>query len=492
MASFAPGLRRLAVRASPSLFVCRQCQRQQPQWRSSPSRVLDTIVRSQQQTRSFTQTKAPLNFSSNAVIADKPSASIAAQAVAKAKKATKKRAWPETNSKSVGYWLVGSAVSVFGIVVWGGLTRLTESGLSITEWRPVTGSMPPMNQEDWESEFEKYRASPEFKLLNPHMDLAEFKKIYFMEWSHRLWGRFIGMSFVLPTLYFIARRRVTPKMAVNLCGISCLIAFQGFIGWWMVKSGLKDDLFAPGSHPRVSQYRLTAHLATAFVCYSWMLLSALTVFRTRRLLADPAAANKALAALRNPAIKTFRRLSFALVALVFTTAMSGALVAGLDAGLIYNEFPYMGLGLTPPSGELWDKFYSRKEDGSDLWWRNMLENPSTVQLDHRILAMTTLCSILSLFAYSRTRRVAAALPANVKKGVLGTVHLVLMQAALGISTLIYIVPVPLAAAHQAGALALLSGALVLGHRLRVPKSTLAMIQKRMKAKAKAIKYSRRS
>lgn len=352
--------------------------------------------------------------------------------------------------------------------------------------------MPPMNQEDWESEFEKYRASPEFKLLNPHMDLAEFKKIYFMEWSHRLWGRFIGMSFVLPTLYFIARRRVTPKMAVNLCGISCLIAFQGFIGWWMVKSGLKDDLFAPGSHPRVSQYRLTAHLATAFVCYSWMLLSALTVFRTRRLLADPVAANKALAALRNPAIKTFRRLSFALVALVFATAMSGALVAGLDAGLIYNEFPYMGLGLTPPSGELWDKFYSRKEDGSDLWWRNMLENPSTVQLDHRILAMTTLCSILSLFAYSRTGRVAAALPANVKKGVLGTVHLVLMQAALGISTLIYIVPVPLAAAHQAGALALLSGALVLGHRLRVPKSTLAMIQKRMKANAKAINHSRRS
>lgn len=128
MASFAPGLRRLAVRASPSLFVCRQCQRQQPQWRSSPSRVLDTIVRSQQQTRSFNQTKAPLNFSSNAVIADKPSSSIAAQAVANATKATKKSAWPETNSKSVGYWLVGSAVSVFGIVVWGGLTRLTESG----------------------------------------------------------------------------------------------------------------------------------------------------------------------------------------------------------------------------------------------------------------------------------------------------------------------------------------------------------------------------
>ncbi|KAJ0369833.1 hypothetical protein COL154_001638 [Colletotrichum chrysophilum] len=498
MASFAPGLRRLALKASPSLFVCRQCQRQQPQWRSSSSRILD-IVRSQQQqqTRCFNQTKAPLSFSSNAVV-DKTSP-IIQQATEAAKDTVKNSAWPETNSKSVAYWLLGSAVSVFGIVVWGGLTRLTESGyactstelswsltntvisLSITEWRPVTGSMPPRNEADWESEFEKYRASPEFKLLNPHMTMDEFKKIYFMEWSHRLWGRFIGMSFVLPTLYFIARRRVTPKMALNLCGISCLIGFQGFIGWWMVKSGLKDDLFAPGSHPRVSQYRLTAHLATAFVCYSWMLMTALSIFRTRRLLADPVAASKALAALQNPAIKTFRRLSFALVALVFTTAMSGALVAGLDAGLIYNEFPYMGLGLTPPAKELWDKFYSRKDDGSDLWWRNMLENPSTVQLDHRILAMTTLTAILSLFAYSRTGRVAAALPKDVKKGVLGTVHLVLLQATLGISTLIYIVPTHLAATHQAGALALLTGALVLGHRLRVPKSTLAMVQKRIKA-----------
>ncbi|KAF9876342.1 cytochrome oxidase assembly protein [Colletotrichum karsti] len=480
MASFAPGLRRLAVRASPSLFVCRQCQRQQPQWRSS-SRILD-IVRSQQttgqQVRCFNQTKAPLSFNSNVVAADKTSSSTIAQQAAEAttKDNTKKSAWPETNSKSVAYWLLGSAVSVFGIVVWGGLTRL-----SITEWRPVTGSMPPRNEEDWESEFEKYRASPEFKLLNPHMTMDEFKKIYFMEWSHRLWGRFIGMSFVLPTIYFVARRRVTPKMALNLAGISALIGFQGFIGWWMVKSGLKDDLFAPGSHPRVSQYRLTAHLATAFVCYSWMLVSALSILRTRRLLADPVAAHKALAALQNPAIRTFRRLSFALVALVFTTAMSGALVAGLDAGLIYNEFPYMGLGLTPPAKELWDKFYSRKDDGSDLWWRNMLENPSTVQLDHRILAMTTLTAILSLFAYSRTRRVAAALPRDVKKGVLGTVHLVLLQAALGISTLIYIVPTHLAATHQAGALALLTGALVLGHRLRVPKSTLALIQKRIKA-----------
>lgn len=345
--------------------------------------------------------------------------------------------------------------------------------------------MPPANEEDWESEFAKYRSSPEFAVLNPHMTMDEFKQIYFMEWSHRLWGRAVGMTFVLPALYFVARRRVSKPMAFNLLGISALIGFQGFIGWWMVKSGLKDDLFAEGSHPRVSQYRLTAHLGTAFICYSWMLMTALSILRTRRLVADPAAALKTIAALKNPAITTFRRSVFALSALVFTTAMSGALVAGLDAGLIYNEFPKMGVGLAPPSSELWDKFYSRNEDGSDLWWRNMLENPSTVQLDHRILAMTTLTSILTLFAYSRSGRLAAALPTNAKKGILGCVHLVLLQATLGISTLIYMVPTHLAATHQAGSLALLTGVLVLAHRLRVPKSTIKMLERRIKLPTKS-------
>ncbi|PHH71396.1 hypothetical protein CDD82_6537 [Ophiocordyceps australis] len=339
-----------------------------------------------------------------------------------------------------------------------------------------------MSQADWETEFHKYRASPEFKLLNPHMTLAEFKKIYLMEWAHRLWGRFIGLSFVLPTIYLVARRRVTPLMSANLLAISALIGFQGFIGWWMVKSGLKDDLFAPGSHPRVSQYRLTAHLATAFICYSWMLLSGLTVLRSRRLLsvADPRAAASQLASLRNHAIAPFRRSVFAVTALVFITAMSGALVAGLDAGLIYNEFPNMGLGLTPPAAELWDSFYSRRTDHADLWWRNMLENPSTVQLDHRILALSTFCAILSLFIYSRRCSVAVALPKSAKKGALGLLHLVTLQVALGISTLVYMVPVPLAAAHQAGSLAVLTGALVLAHRLHLPRSLLKTLERRLK------------
>jgi cytochrome c oxidase assembly protein subunit 15 len=317
-------------------------------------------------------------------------------------------------------------------------------------------------------------------MLNPHMDLAEFKKIYFMEWTHRLWGRFVGLSFVLPTIYFIARRRVTPRMAATLVGISGLIGFQGFIGWWMVKSGLKDDLFAPGSHPRVSQYRLAAHLATAFACYSWMLLAGLDVLRTHRALRDPEAAAKQFAALKSPALRVLRGSVAALTGLIFITVLSGALVAGLDAGLIYNEFPKMGTGYMPPKSELLDKFYSRKEDGSDLWWRNMLENPSLVQLDHRILATTTFSAVLALFAYSRTGKVKAAMPRNVRKSVTGLLHLVSAQVTLGICTLIYMVPISLAAAHQACALALLTGALVVGHRLRVPKHTLALVQKALK------------
>lgn len=380
----------------------------------------------------------------------------------------------------MGFFLLASAASVFGIVVFGGLTRLTESGLSITEWRPVTGSLPPLSLEDWQSEFDKYRASPEYKLLNPHMTLDEFKKIYYMEWTHRLWGRFIGLSFVIPSVYFIARRRVTKRMALGLVGISGLIGFQGVIGWWMVKSGLHDDLFAPGSHPRVSQYRLTAHLAAAFVCYSAMLLAGLSVLRTNRLIKDPAAASAALKALQSPALIPLRRYVTALTALVFLTALSGALVAGLDAGLIYNEFPKMGTGLTPPRSELWSDFYSRRADRSDVWWRNMLENPSLVQLDHRILATTTFFAVMALWAYTRrSGRVKAALPRDVGKGVMGLVHLVSLQVALGISTLIYMVPTHLAATHQAGALALLSGALVLGSRMRVSPRTIKLVQKRL-------------
>lgn len=350
-----------------------------------------------------------------------------------------------------------------------------------------------MNATDWDYEFTRYRSSPEFKLLNPRMTLEEFKQIYWMEWTHRLWGRVVGITFLLPTLYFIARRRVSSRMALKLTGICGMIGFQGVLGWWMVKSGLKDDLFEPGSHPRVSQYRLAAHLGTAFLCYIAMLWNGLSILREQRLLANPAKSSKLLETLTRPELKSFRRSAFALSLLIFTTAMSGALVAGLDAGLIYNDFPWMGRTwhFTPPKKELLDPFYSHTTDQSDLWWRNMLENPVLVQLDHRVLATTTFTAVLALWAYSRFNpRVHALLPKSSQKAMLGVVHLVLLQVTLGITTLWYLVPTPLAAAHQAGALALLSGVVVLGSRVWVPGRTMQLVRQAL-AKSQLSKTGRR-
>ena len=396
-----------------------------------------------------------------------------------AKRAANPSSFPSTCSKSSAYWLLASAASVFGIVVFGGLTRLTESGLSITEWRPVTGSLPPRDREAWEEEFARYRRSPEFKMLNSRMNLEEFQQIYWMEWTHRLWGRVVGVTFLLPTAYFIVRRRVSRPMAGRLVAICGLIGFQGGLGWWMVKSGLKDDLLERGQHPRVSQYRLAAHLGTAFVAYLAMLYNGLSILRERRLLRDPEQGMALAQSLQRPELRRFKRLVAGLAVLVFATAMSGALVAGLDAGLIYNDFPWMGQGLVPPTRELLDPFYSHTPDRTDLVWRNMLENPVLVQLDHRALATTTFAAILALWGYARfRRRVCTALPPESHKALRGVVQLACVQVALGISTLWYLVPTPLAAAHQAGALALLSGVCVLGVRLHVPARTLRILERR--------------
>ncbi|PYH45084.1 cytochrome c oxidase assembly protein cox15 [Aspergillus saccharolyticus JOP 1030-1] len=495
----APLLRSHAPRLSREFFTCRPCIIRTQTYASTsafrkpffaPGNAVNTISLRARARSAFASTlrsyasKAskspkpanPPKPAQTPKAANSPKPAKSAQAAAAASKPEAKRFFPDLTDKKVAYWLLASAASVFGIVVFGGLTRLTESGLSITEWRPVTGSIPPMNDEDWESEFSKYRASPEFQLLNPNMTLSEFKSIYYMEWIHRLWGRFVGLSFVLPAIYFVARKKVSKPMTLRLAGIAGLIGFQGFIGWWMVASGLKEDLFAPGSHPRVSQYRLTAHLGAAFVCYTAMLWNGLAILRSHRLLADPIKGVKELKRLHRPVLKFFRRSVAGLAALVFVTAMSGALVAGLDAGLIYNEFPYMGNGLTPPKAELLDPRYSQREDRSDLWWRNMLENPSLVQLDHRILALTTFTSIMALWAYSKRAHVKWTLGRAAKRGVHGVVALACCQVGLGISTLLYLVPTPLASAHQAGSLLLLTWVLVLGSRVWRPTRTYKLLQ----------------
>ncbi len=479
MASIIPPIRRAAPTLAKNFFVHRSAV---PTSAFAFHKVADAATTNAFQTMRFYNSTAPLK--TMAAATGTPLTGLS-QTINQTPKAAKKSFFPNTSSKGVAYWLLGSAASVFGIVVFGGLTRLTESGLSITEWKPVTGSRPPMNLEDWTAEFDRYRASPEFKLLNSHMNLEEFKKIYYMEWLHRQWGRFIGMSFVVPAIYFVSRRKVSKPMSLALLGISAGIGFQGFIGWWMVKSGLKDDLFAPGSYPRVSQYRLTAHLGAAFCVYTAMLWSGLSILRDRALLSNPTAGLANLTARAHPHLSAFRKSVAGLAVLVFITAMSGGLVAGLDAGMIYNEFPMMGNGLHPPKSELFQKFYSRREDGSDIWWRNMLENPTTVQLDHRVLAMTTFTTIVSLFAYSRFgKRVSAAMPHAGKKGMMGVVHLVMLQVALGISTLIYCVPTPLASMHQAGSMALLTGIFVLGNRIWVPRRSLKLVKAALEKAAK--------
>ncbi|KAF2735846.1 electron transfer protein 1, mitochondrial precursor [Polyplosphaeria fusca] len=465
-----PQLRSAAPRLTRQLFVSRPCLDSTLRAPfAAPLRASPPRQPSQPSVSRAVRWKSTQPLRTSATASDVP-----ALAQATVDGSEKSGSFPKTSERAVAYWLLGSAASVFGIVIFGGLTRLTESGLSITEWRPVTGSRPPIDDDDWEREFAKYKSSPEFAQLNSLMTLAEFKQIYWMEWTHRLWGRVVGVTFLLPTIYFIARRKVAPSMAWKLTGICAMIGFQGFLGWWMVKSGLRDDLFAQGAHPRVSQYRLTAHLGAAFAVYCSMLLSALSILKEHRLLADPSKAAAALENLQRPGLRLFRRSVVGLALLVFTTAMSGAMVAGLDAGLIYNEFPYMGLGLTPPKKELFDPFYSHVPDKSDLWWRNMLENPSLVQLDHRILATTTFTAVMSLFAYTRySGPVRAILPRDAKKGVMGMVHLVWIQATLGICTLIYMVPTWLAASHQAGALALLTGATVLFSRISMPRRAIA-------------------
>ncbi|OJD21447.1 hypothetical protein ACJ73_07210 [Blastomyces percursus] len=480
MASAVPMFRSLAPRFPKQFFTCRQCLRKEPQFNSSSRRWIGMLpFRTAPSTRFTPFTSAAARIQNTSILR---SASFASLSASTAKAATNaasagKSKYPDVSSKIVAYWLLGSAASVFGLIVFGGLTRLTESGLSITEWKPVTGSLPPFNADDWESEFSKYRSSPEYQVLNPNMTLSEFKSIYYMEWIHRQWGRFVGLSFVLPAAYFFATKRVAKPMARRLLGISGLIGFQGFIGWWMVKSGLVEDLFAPGSHPRVSQYRLTAHLGTAFVCYTAMLWNGLAILRSHRLLKDPAKGMEILNALRHPKLSIFRKSVAGLALLVFTTVMSGGLVAGLDAGLIYNEFPWMGEGLAPPTSELFSAHYSRLADKTDLWWRNMLENPSLVQLNHRILALTTFSSVMSLWAYTHfSPTIKQLLPKVAKKGMHGVVGFTFLQVSLGISTLIYLVPMHLASAHQTGSLLLLTWVLVLGGRIWHPSRTARLLQ----------------
>jgi len=310
------------------------------------------------------------------------------------------------------------------------------------------------------------------------MSLDEFKHIYYMEWTHRILGRIIGLSFVLPAGYFILRRKVSKRFALGLAGVGGLIGFQGFLGWWMVKSGLKEDgLVAQDGVPRVSQYRLAAHLGTAFMVYTLMVLMGLSVLRQHKYARmDPLLRAKLVESLSTPDVRRLRGTVVGLSHIIFLTALSGmlspfsfnlgALVAGLDAGLIYNEFPKMGNGYIPPAKELFNPYYTRTSDPStlSLLAHNIGENPVLAQLDHRILAVTT----FTLISLAWLRVLRRPLPPTIKRGMHSVMALACLQVALGIGTLVYMVPTHMAATHQAGSLALLTSVLVLLGRFRVP------------------------
>lgn len=330
------------------------------------------------------------------------------------------------SSRAVAAWLFFCCAMIFAMVVIGGVTRLTESGLSITEWKPVSGAIPPLTEEAWQDAFAKYQQIPEYRERNAGMTLAEFKTIFWWEFVHRLWGRLIGVVYAVPLLWFMLRGQVRGRLAWRLAGIFVLGGLQGALGWYMVQSGLVDRV-------NVSQYRLTAHLGLALLIYAATLWTALDLLR-------PASASAGIS-----------RMAAALGALVFLTILSGGFVAGLDAGMSYNTFPLMD-GRIVPAGYL----------DETPWWLNLFENVAAVQFNHRLLAMTTLAGAIALAIGARH----AAPP--IRALALATGAMAALQAALGISTLLLVVPIPLAAAHQAGAVALLTLALATAHAARAP------------------------
>ncbi|XP_027862146.1 heme A synthase COX15 [Xiphophorus couchianus] len=345
-------------------------------------------------------------------------------------------------NRIVGRWLLGCSGLVVGAVVLGGVTRLTESGLSMVDWHLVREMKPPQSEAEWEAEFSKYKQFPEFKILNHEMNLPEFKFIFYMEWGHRMWGRLVGLAYILPAVYFWKKGYFTRSMKGKVLGLCGFVFFQGLLGWYMVKSGLEEK---PESHdvPRVSQYRLCAHLGSALVLYCASLWTGFTLMLPANKMAD------------SKRLMQLRRFAKGTGGLVFLTALSGAFVAGLDAGLVYNSFPKMA-----------DKWIPDDILTFSPALKNIFENPTTVQFDHRILGIGSLTAITGLYLFSR--RMMLPRRAKIAIGLLAA--MAYTQVALGISTLLLYVPTPLAATHQSGSVALLTFAIwVLAELRKMPK-----------------------
>lgn len=323
----------------------------------------------------------------------------------------------------IATWLFVVAGMIFGAVVIGGLTRLTESGLSITDWRPLTGWLPPLSDSEWASVFERYKLIPEYYMLNAGMTVDDFKNIFWLEYIHRVWGRLIGLVFALPFIWFVLTRQVDRALLPILLGLFILGGMQGGVGWFMVMSGLSE-------RTDVSQYRLALHLGVALLIYVLVIRTAFWLRRGRK---APAVDNRGL-----------RRPFWCLLGLIGVTILSGAFVAGLNAGMTYNTFPLMDGDLVPPY--LYDM--------SPLWLA-AFEDIATVQFNHRLLAIITLLVSLAIWVWGRTR--AGNSDLRIASGVVAVVAI--GQITLGIATLLSVVQIELASLHQCGAVVLMTAVL---------------------------------
>lgn len=333
-----------------------------------------------------------------------------------------------SRDRVVATWLLVCCGLVFAMVVLGGVTRLTGSGLSMAEWRPIMGTLPPLSDTEWQRVFEIYKQTPEFQKVNSHMDVHGFKGIFWLEYLHRLLGRLLGLAFLLPLVYFVARKYISWRQLPWYLLMFALGGLQAVIGKIMVASGQVDA-------PQVSHYRLTAHLSAAFLVF------ALMFWRAQSLLHGPPG---------GPPHPWYSR-TLALTVLIAVTIVSGGFVAGLDAGLIYNTFPKMGEHWIPP-GLL----------ALEPAWRNFFDNLTTVQFDHRLLALTTFTLIVIYWLRARN----ADLPRRAHAGASALLVVAVLQVVLGIFTVLYAVPTTLAVSHQANALLLLTATLYLLHGLR--------------------------
>lgn len=334
--------------------------------------------------------------------------------------------------RAVGIWLFVVAAMIAGMVLLGGLTRLTHSGLSMVQWHPISGVVPPLNKTAWQAEFHAYQQYPEYRDINEGMTLTQFKGIFWLEYFHRLFGRTIGLVFLLPFLWFFFTRRLDRRLAPRLAGIFILGGLQGALGWYMVESGLVNV-------PRVSHFRLTAHLGLAVAIFALVLWTAFELIWPKR--------------------EGYRRWpglrlgAFALALLVFLQMLLGGLTAGLHAGLIDNTWPLMD-GRIVPHGLLPLK----------PWWLNPLDNVETVQFDHRMLAYLVFLTVLVL-VWRIWRRPGMTRLGHVAAGLV--LAAVVLQVSLGIATLLEVVPIPLASMHQGGAVLLFTTTLALASALAV-------------------------